>query len=69
MSFATGHDVIRTVETLVEKVFGDLLPEETAPPPFLQMPYELAMSRYGSDKPDVRIDMEASLINHRSDLR
>ncbi|MEM7550608.1 MAG: aspartate--tRNA ligase [Bacteroidota bacterium] len=55
MSFVTREDVIDTFEGLVKHIFSELKGVEL--PSFPQMPYDQAMARYGSDKPDTRFDM------------
>ena len=57
MSFCTQDDVIAVAEQLIRDIFtacgkGDKLPEK-----FERMPYDEAMEKYGSDKPDLRFDM------------
>jgi aspartyl-tRNA synthetase len=56
MSFVDEEDVIGVTEELIKKVF------ETAAgvklPTFQKLAYDEAMSRYGSDKPDLRWDSE-----------
>jgi aspartyl-tRNA synthetase len=49
--------VTNTVEELVRFVFEETLDVEL-PNPFPRMSYAEAMQRYGSDKPDLRIDLE-----------
>ena len=57
MSFCTQDDVIAVAEQLIKDIFtacgkGDKVPEK-----FERMPYDEAMEKYGSDKPDLRFDM------------
>jgi aspartyl-tRNA synthetase len=59
MSFVTEEDVISTVERVVTRVAGEVLPERPIlQSPFPRLTYAEAMSRYGSDKPDIRFGME-----------
>jgi aspartyl-tRNA synthetase len=53
-SFATGEDVMRLVEKVVRRIWKNVLDIDLAET-FPQLTYELAMSNYGSDKPDLRI--------------
>ena len=55
-SFVDEEDVMAVAENMVRKLFGDLLDVQL--PEFPRMPYSEAMSRYGSDKPDLRIPLE-----------
>ncbi|KAK5003748.1 aspartate--tRNA ligase msd1, partial [Cryomyces antarcticus] len=64
MSFATGEDVMRCIETLLKRLWAELLGVETLPSHFPRMTYEDAMSIYGSDKPDIRLGMKISRIGH-----
>jgi len=57
MSFATQDDVIEVTEGLMKRIFeeaGDI----PVTVPFNRMSYAEAISRFGSDKPDTRFDME-----------
>jgi len=56
MSFVEQQDVIRTVEGLIVETFKAAGVE--VKPPFIQMPWQEAMDRYGSDKPDTRFGLE-----------
>ena len=57
MSFVDEAGVTNTMEDLVRFVFKATLDVEL-PKPFPRMSYAEAMRRYGSDKPDLRIDLE-----------
>jgi len=59
MEFAwvSERDVQDTTEALIREVFREVMDVELANP-FPRMTYEEAMRRYGSDKPDLRIDLE-----------
>ncbi|KAK0113625.1 hypothetical protein ONS95_013871 [Cadophora gregata] len=77
MAFADGKNVMYEVERLVKLIYDfcaswpprhvdaeaavikTSLPDE----PFLQMPYQHAMSKHGSDKPDIRINALISPID------
>jgi aspartyl-tRNA synthetase len=57
MSFVDEAAVTGTMESLMRHVFKAVLDVEL-PDPFPRMSYAEAMLRYGSDKPDLRIDLE-----------
>jgi len=57
MSFVTEDDVFATVEGLFCALWKDCLGIDV-PRPFPRMTFREAMSRYGSDKPDVRFGLE-----------
>ncbi|MBI1373748.1 MAG: aspartate--tRNA ligase [Phycisphaera sp.] len=56
MSFVEQDDVMTCVEGMIRKVWKDILGVEV--PVIQRMPYAEAMDRYGSDRPDLRFDME-----------
>ena len=56
MSFVEQQDVIKCVEGLIVETFKAAGVE--VKPPFIQMPWQEAMDRFGSDKPDTRFGME-----------
>ncbi|KAK0633047.1 tRNA synthetases class II-domain-containing protein [Immersiella caudata] len=94
MSFATGEDVMRTVEALVSQLptalnaqFSMVRRGDDVYPvpnhslkstdgdseglrwpglstPFPRLPYQEAMARFGSDKPDLRIPFEIRRVDH-----
>ena len=56
MSFVEQKDVIRVVEGLIVDAFKAAGVE--VKPPFIQMSWQEAMDRFGSDKPDTRFGLE-----------
>ncbi|NYF99526.1 aspartate--tRNA ligase [Janibacter cremeus] len=56
MSFVEQDDVIELGESIAKAVWGTIGVELSAP--FPRMTYAEAMERYGSDKPDLRFDVE-----------
>ena len=56
MSFVEQQDVINTVEGLIVDTFKAAGVEVQTP--FIQMPWQEAMDRFGSDKPDTRFGLE-----------
>ena len=60
MAFAGQDDVLQVLETVLVPVFENfgLYGKRVTPAPFRRIPYREAMERYGSDKPDLRIDLE-----------
>ena len=57
LSFVDVDDVIDLNERLLKKVFMEILGKEIKTP-FLRLSYKEAMERFGSDKPDLRFDLE-----------
>ncbi|MEX2554112.1 MAG: aspartate--tRNA ligase [Actinomycetota bacterium] len=57
MSFVEESDVQELMEALMVSLWRDLLGVELEPP-FPRLTYDECMRRYGSDKPDLRYDME-----------
>ncbi|KAK5113660.1 hypothetical protein LTR62_003287 [Meristemomyces frigidus] len=58
MAFASDEDVMSTVEDTIKALWAKMLPSAVVPAEFPRMTYEEAMSKYGSDKPDVRYSSE-----------
>lgn len=56
-SFLDEEDIMGLMEEMMRKVFSESLSVEL-PNPFPRMSYKDAMLKYGSDKPDLRIDLE-----------
>lgn len=62
MSFVDQDDVIAMQEGFLKRVFKELLNVEVQTP-FPRIPYDEAMERYGSDKPDTRFGFELKKLN------
>jgi aspartyl-tRNA synthetase len=56
-SFMDEQAITDLLEEMIRVLFKEVL-EVDLPDPFPRMPYETAMQRYGSDKPDLRIPLE-----------
>ena len=57
MSFVEEQEIRDLFENMIRHIFATTLGTEL-PNPFPVMTYEMAMSKYGSDKPDLRVKME-----------
>jgi len=57
MSFLTQEEILDINERLIQSVMKEIKVIDV-PRPFQRMKYDEAMSRYGSDKPDVRFGLE-----------
>ncbi|MCX7545704.1 aspartate--tRNA ligase [Marinicella gelatinilytica] len=57
MAFVEQEDVLNLAENLIRNTFKEVL-DVDLPKPFPRMTYHEAMRRYGSDKPDLRNDLE-----------
>ena len=58
MAFASQEDVFAVIENVIPPVFAKYGVYNTASKaPFVRIPYLEAMDKYGSDKPDLRIDL------------
>lgn len=56
-SFVEEQDLMGMMEEMIRQLFANVL-EQELPNPFPRMNYAEAMERFGSDKPDLRIDLE-----------
>ena len=64
MAFASQEDVLATLEDVLVPVFEKFGKyKRVSQAPFRHIPYNEAMERYGSDKPDLRIDLEIQDIS------
>src|SRR3954451_8913389 len=57
MSFIDRENVITVMEGLIRRIWKEILGKDV-PNPIPHMEYDEAMSRYGSDRPDLRYGME-----------
>ncbi|MDO4396018.1 MAG: aspartate--tRNA ligase, partial [Clostridia bacterium] len=62
MSFVDQDDVINLQEGFLKRVFKELMGIDIQTP-FPRIPYDEAMERYGSDKPDTRFGFELKSLN------
>ena len=58
MAFATQEDVFSVMEEVIYNTFTKFSDKKVAEYPFPRIPYEEAMLKYGSDKPDLRNPLE-----------
>ena len=61
-SFMDEEGIMGMMENMIRSVFKELLNVELANP-FPRMPYSEAMEKYGSDKPDLRVDMSIHTVD------
>lgn len=58
MAFVEQEDVLNVVEGCITEMIRVVTPHKKIISPFPRLTYDEAMTRYGSDKPDVRFGME-----------
>ena len=59
MAFATQDDVLGVLEKVLVPVFEKYgIYKRITPAPFKRIPFRESMEKYGTDKPDLRIDLE-----------
>ena len=58
MSFVEEEDLLQLIEELYTNLVEKILPEKHVVKPFPRLTYEGAMASYGTDKPDLRFDLE-----------
>lgn len=56
-SFMDEEGIMGLMEDMIRNLFSEVL-EQELPDPFPRMTYAEAMRRYGSDRPDLRIELE-----------
>ena len=58
MAFASQEDVFEIIENVMPPIFYQFgIYHDVSKPPFRRIPYLEAMDKYGSDKPDLRINL------------
>ena len=62
MSFATQEDIFKVMEDMFVSIFAETI-DYKLDAPFRRMSYREAMDRYGTDKPDLRFDLELKDIS------
>ncbi|MBC8048815.1 MAG: aspartate--tRNA ligase, partial [Chitinophagales bacterium] len=58
MSFVTQEDVFNSVEPVLRGLFEEFGDGKPVTPKFPHIPYDVAIAKYGSDKPDLRNPIE-----------
>ncbi len=61
MSFVSQDDVFDAIEGLIVRLWKAILGVDL-PRPFLRMPFDESMDKYGNDKPDLRFDMPHAVL-------
>jgi aspartyl-tRNA synthetase len=61
-SFVDQEDIITLIENMLSTLFLETL-NISIQTPFLRMPYDEAILTYGSDKPDMRFDLELQTLD------
>lgn len=62
LAFTPFEDMLKLNEELIKKVFLDIKGVQL-PNPFPRLTYAEAMDRYGSDRPDIRFDLELKNVS------
>ncbi len=62
MSFVDSDDIMSFVENLFKKIFKDVLGKELETP-FRKITYDESVSKYGTDKPDLRYGLELTDVS------
>jgi aspartyl-tRNA synthetase len=63
MSFVDQENVFAMVEGLMKKLFNEIWNKELKTP-LLRLTFDEAMEKYGSDKPDLRFNLEMKTLNN-----
>ena len=64
MSFATEEDVYKVGQKVFYDIFTKFGNKEVSPIPFRRIPYQEAILKYGSDKPDLRNPLEITDVTN-----
>ena len=58
MAFASQEDVFAVIEDVLPPIFAEYgIYKSASKAPFMRIPYREALEKYGTDKPDLRIDL------------
>ncbi len=63
MSFVTQEDVFQAVEPVLRGLFEEFADGKPVTPSFPRIPYDEAIAKYGSDKPDLRNPIEMQEVS------
>lgn len=58
MSFVTQEDVFKAIEPVLHGIYTEFSRWKVTDTPFPRIPYDTALLKYGTDKPDLRIPFE-----------
>jgi aspartyl-tRNA synthetase len=64
MSFAEQGDVFQVIEQVFVELFCEFAPGRKTTSPFPRIAYRDALARYGTDKPDLRAQLELVDVSH-----
>ena len=64
MSFVTQDEIFAVVERVLSSTFSEFTDWDVTSGAFPRIPYDSAMLKYGSDKPDLRIPIEIRDVTH-----
>lgn len=64
MSFAEQEDVFQVIEQVFVELFTEFAPDRETTSPFPRIVYRDALTRYGTDKPDLRAKLELVDVSH-----
>ena len=62
MSFVEQEDILNAIEPVAHDLFANNSSEAVTPMPFPRLTFAETMLKYGTDKPDLRIDIEISEV-------
>jgi aspartyl-tRNA synthetase len=63
MSFVEQDDILSTMEPVMRGVFEEFAEGKPVSQTFRRIPYDVAMRKYGSDKPDLRNPIEMQAVS------
>ncbi len=63
MSFVEQNDILETMEPVIRSVFEEFAEGKPVSPEFRRIPYDEAIRKYGSDKPDLRNPIEMQNVS------